>query len=533
MTHPPPANRGELSILLLEDSPLDAELTSITLAKGGVRASIRRAETREQFVAAMNNPAPLDLILADYALPSFDGLSALDLARVARPEVPFLFLSGVIGQEVAIESLKRGATDYVLKDRLDRLVPAVARAMAESRERAERRRAEAELRKSEERLRLASEAARFGTWEWDLASGAIECSASHKANLGLAPEATLTHESLVASIHPDDRERVLAGLDRAVASGEDYSSEHRVRWPDGTTHWILVRGRLYEGGRTPQMIGVTLDIDAQKQTESDLTDADRRKDQFLAMLAHELRNPLAPLRNGLEIIRLASDNGKMVRVAQGMMDRQLMQLTRLVDDLLDLSRITRGTVDLRIEEVELAPILLTAVETSRSMIDAGRHELAVSIPPGPLPLRADPVRLAQVFSNLLNNAAKYTDTGGHIRLSARRDGEEVLVSVEDDGVGIPADILPRVFEMFVQVDRTLVRAQGGLGIGLTLVKSLVELHGGRVTATSGPGRGSEFEVRLPCLQVSPDGPPAHNGSAGAGPAHLRPPAVDLTPVGAP
>ncbi|WP_437961819.1 GAF domain-containing protein [Sorangium sp. So ce119] len=228
-----------------------------------------------------------------------------------------------------------------------------------------------------------------------------------------------------------------------------------------------------------------------------LRDQDRRKDEFLATLAHELRNPLAPIRTGLEILQVAG-SGEQARKILAMMERQIGHMVRMVDDLLDVSRITRGKVELRRERVDLRSVLNGALETSRPLIEAAAHELAVRLPAEPLLLDADPTRLAQVFANLLNNAAKYTPRGGVIRLTAQREGAGVVVRVVDNGVGIPADMLPKVFDMFTQVVRSIDRAQGGLGIGLTLVRRLVELHGGTVHAESdGPGCGSTFAVRLP------------------------------------
>jgi len=222
------------------------------------------------------------------------------------------------------------------------------------------------------------------------------------------------------------------------------------------------------------------------------------RDHFLAVLSHELRNPLAALSNGLQLLEMVGTDAAQASGCRGMMGRQLNQLVRLVDDLLDISRITTGKLELRKERLNLASVLRAAVEASRPVIDGGRHELTFTLPPDPILLDADPARLAQVFLNLLNNAAKYSEPGGHIRLSVARDGGEVVVSVRDTGIGIPAAALPHVFEVFVQVDAAWQRAQGGLGIGLSLVKEFVERHGGRVEARSdGPGKGSEFVVRLP------------------------------------
>ncbi len=240
------------------------------------------------------------------------------------------------------------------------------------------------------------------------------------------------------------------------------------------------------------------------QLYRELRDADQQKDEFLATLAHELRNPLAPIRNGLQVLRLSGGRGGMADEARSMMERQLSQMVRLVDDLLDMSRITRNNLELRKERVSLAAVVNSAVETSRPLMEQVGHRFSRSLPDVPVYLDADLTRLAQVFSNLLNNAAKYTEPGGHISLTADLSGaDEVVVEVRDNGLGIPADALPRIFEMFSQVDRNMERAQGGLGIGLTLVRRLVELHGGTVEARSdGPGRGSQFVVRLPVARAT-------------------------------
>lgn len=245
---------------------------------------------------------------------------------------------------------------------------------------------------------------------------------------------------------------------------------------------------------------VARDITQRKQAEAALRDADRRKDEFLAVLAHELRNPLAPIHNSLHILRMKCERDSSNERVFEMMERQVNHMVRLVDDLLEVSRITRGKIVLRTELVELASVVRSAVETSRPFIDSSNHQLAVTFPPEPLTLEGDPVRLSQIIANLLNNAAKYTDPGGQIWLSVRREDNWVTISIRDTGTGIPPEMLPRVFDLFVQIDRNSGRAQGGLGIGLALVKSLVEMHGGTVKAFSeGSGRGSEFVVRLPLV----------------------------------
>jgi two-component system CheB/CheR fusion protein len=251
-------------------------------------------------------------------------------------------------------------------------------------------------------------------------------------------------------------------------------------------------------GQTDGWVAVLTDVTAHRKLEAALRDADRRKDEFLAILAHELRNPLAPIRNSLHILRMTTRQDAASERLGEIIERQVNHMVRLVDDLMEVSRITRGKIELRQEPIEVAAIIRGAVETSRPLIEAANHQLAVALPPEPLTLDGDLVRLTQVVANLLNNAAKYTDPGGQIWLSVRRDRDCVVLSVRDTGTGIPQDMLPRVFELFTQIDRHAGRSQGGLGIGLTLVKSLVELHGGSVHVRSeGPDRGSEFIIRLP------------------------------------
>jgi PAS domain S-box-containing protein len=247
---------------------------------------------------------------------------------------------------------------------------------------------------------------------------------------------------------------------------------------------------------------IARDMTQRKQIESALREADRRKDEFLAMLAHELRNPLAPIRNSLHLLRLIDQPDPDVMQVTELIERQVDHMVRLVDDLLEVSRITRGKIELRKEPVEIAAVVRTAVETSRPLIEAAGHQLTLSLPAEPLTLSGDPVRLAQVFANLLNNAAKYTDPGGQISFAIRASEGWIEASVRDTGMGIPPEMLSEVFNLFRQVDRHAERAQGGLGIGLTLVKSLVEMHGGTVEARSaGPGHGAEFLVRLPVDQA--------------------------------
>jgi len=280
------------------------------------------------------------------------------------------------------------------------------------------------------------------------------------------------------------------------------SIEFDYRGPGGVRRYATrLLPELGPSGETEFVLGVTQDVTDRKRAEDGLKNADRRKDEFLATLAHELRNPLAPLRSGLQVLNISQDAALAVETRK-MMDRQLSHMVRLIDDLLDVSRITSDKLVLRKEWVSLRAIVETAVETSRPVTEAAGHALNLALPEEPIWLAADPTRLSQVICNLLTNAAKYTPEGGSIKLAAAMEGGEIVFRVTDTGLGIPPEMLGEVFEMFTQVDRSLDRAQGGLGIGLALVKRLVELHGGTITALSpGLGAGSTFIVRLPLVEA--------------------------------
>jgi PAS domain S-box-containing protein len=277
-------------------------------------------------------------------------------------------------------------------------------------------------------------------------------------------------------------------------------------YPDGATLTLFGSASpLFDDrGGIRGCVAAFLDITARKKAEEALKEADRRKDEFLAMLAHELRNPLAPIRNAAHILRLVGGTDANLTRARDMIERQVQHLSRLVDDLLDVSRITRGKITLQMARLDLAGAVARAVETSRPVIDARRHQLTVTLPAAPLWVVGDATRLAQVLANLLTNAAKYTPDGGRIELLIEAKPGEAVLRVRDNGVGIAAELLPQVFDLFTQGDRSLARSEGGLGIGLTMVKSLTEMHRGCVAAFSeGPGRGSEFVVRLPTVAAGP------------------------------
>ncbi|HEY8508891.1 MAG TPA: ATP-binding protein [Steroidobacteraceae bacterium] len=373
----------------------------------------------------------------------------------------------------------------------------------------EKARADRALALSEERLRLAQAVASIGTWEWQPATRLNFLSQETFDLFGLSPGEPHLYDAWIARIEPHDLPAVRQMFNECLEKGSaevEYCYKHPARGP----LWIYSKAGMVGYAGQNCVVGISLDVTKRRQAEEALKDVNRRKDEFLAMLAHELRNPLAPIRNAAQILRVHAGGKPELDWARSVIERQTRHLSRLVDDLLDVSRMVRGQITLQKSVVDLAEIVRHAIETSRPLMRSRHHRLDVRLPSQPVRLDGDLTRLAQVVSNLLNNAAKYTQEGGHVWLDARIENQHVVLSVRDNGFGISPELLPRVFDLFTQGDRTLDRAQGGLGIGLTLVKRLVEMHGGSVEAHSeGLGKGSEFIVRLPIIegqatQESPD-----------------------------
>lgn len=363
---------------------------------------------------------------------------------------------------------------------------------------------EEKARKNELRLRLALDAAGMICFEWDIVENTVRRFDPVTLDISSIEGEFNSFGAVKDAVHPEDRERFCADIHRALTCPDGhFESQVRVLQKDGSVSWFEERGKveLDHQGRPVRLIGVAHDITVQKSAEHALKAAGRLKDEFLATLAHELRNPLAAIRNGVHVLRHRDPvnvNERRSLRPLSIIERQVEHLVHLVDDLLEVSRITTGKIALRRSRIDLAEVLHHAVEMAQPAIDRGGHELQMSCPADTLFLHGDTVRLAQVFANLLSNAAKYTNRGGKIWIAAERRHEDAVVTVRDTGVGISPEMLPRVFDLFVQVERTAGHAHGGLGIGLTLVRNLVELHGGAVEAHSkGVGHGSEFIVRLP------------------------------------
>jgi PAS domain S-box-containing protein len=368
----------------------------------------------------------------------------------------------------------------------------------------EKARADRRIAMSEERLRLAQAVAQIGAWEWDPQLRVMSFSPESHDLFGLALGAPDLSEQWFANIDTQDVEMVRSMLEECSSSGAS-EIEYRYSHPEHGSRWIYSKAGLVEHDSDCYVVGISLDVTERRQAEETLREVNQRKDEFLAMLAHELRNPLAPIRNAAQILNVHAAGKPQLEWVRAVIERQTRHLVRLVDDLLDVSRMVRGQIVLQKSVVELGEVVRHAVETSRPLIRMRKHRLSVKLPEEPVKLNADLTRLAQVLANLLNNSAKYTDEGGEISLEASAEEGLVTIRVHDNGPGISPALLPRVFDMFTQADRTLDRAQGGLGIGLTLVKRLVEMHGGSVEALSdGPGRGAEFVVCLPVQETPED-----------------------------
>ncbi len=374
----------------------------------------------------------------------------------------------------------------------------------------ERQQAASALRLSEERLRRALSAARMVAWEWNAIENRIVATDNAAEVYGLAPDTTIANsQNGFLLVHPDDVAQHRALVERAVAERGGYVSQFRIIRPsDQRVVWLEERAqaRSDDDDNALRIGGVVRDITEQKVAEEALRASDSQKDQFLAILAHELRNPLAPIRNAAQILKLKGSRGPDDTRPLAIIERQIEHMTRLIDDLLDVSRVSQGKLELRLKRIEFSEVALAAVEACRDEVEARGQVLHFNLPREPSPLNADRDRLVQVFCNLISNASKYTPTQGLIEFTALVDGQ-LVATVKDNGQGIPRDKLSEIFDLFAQVDRSLGR-QGGLGIGLTLARDLVELHGGSIEAHSeGLGRGSAFTVRLPITTAPPTAAP--------------------------
>ncbi|MGE3315699.1 MAG: response regulator [Planctomycetaceae bacterium] len=540
-----------INILIVDDEPKNLTVLESLLENPDYR--LVRAESADQALMALI-AEDFALLILDIQMPGMNGFELAQMVKLRKrtASIPIIFLTAHYSeQEHVLEGYQTGAVDYLHKPINPVILRSKVSVFAELHRKtrecsvvnhallaevAERRRAQEELshmaqeleqrvlqrtaqlmkvntalRTSEERFQLALKNSRIlvYTTDRDLRYTWISDPGASRFSI---PILGRRDDELV----PPEQAQPLMELKKRVLDSGIGAREVLSFKIDGRRfdYDLTVEALVNEQG---ERIGVTvaaMEITDLKDAEAALKEADRRKDEFLATLAHELRNPLAPIRNAIQILNLEGAGPEEWEHAKDIIDRQSRQMTRLVDDLLDVSRIQTGKLVLQFETIRLDDVVRGAIETCGPLIKQFGHTLNVSIPPEEILLKGDLTRLSQVFSNLLNNSAKYTERGGAISLIAERAGAEVCISVKDNGMGIPQEMLPDVFEMFTQVDRHLHRSQGGLGIGLRLVKRLVELHGGSVQAISaGTDAGSEFLVRLPLLQnTSSNGDPLPPGT---------------------
>ncbi len=508
-------------VLLADDN---ADMRDYVRGLLGASYQVRAVPDGAQALA-LARCTPPDLVLTDVMMPGLDGFGLLSALRSdpRTSQVPVIMLSARAGDESRAEGLDAGADDSLVK-------PFSAREL------------KARVRANLELARMRQEAARVGERERGEARVAIQARMSDAA-LSNTPDFVYTFdldgrftyvnrallslwrkaadEAIGKDFHDlgyplDLAERLHEQIRRVISTRAPVQDEVVFESHLGVRCYehILVPA-LGPGGSVEAVAGSSRDVTERKASEEALRENDRRKDEFLAMLAHELRNPLSAVGNAVSVLKL-SDDPENVDFAKDLVQRQVKQLSRLIDDLLDVSRITSGKIRLRKEFVDLGPILDQAVESVRPLLQERKHRLSASFERGRLPIEADPTRGEQVVVNLLANAAKYTESGGQIWLSAHPEGDRIVIRVRDDGIGIAPEKLPEMFELFAQGERSIARSEGGLGIGLTIVKKLVEMHGGVVKASSGgPGRGSEFVVDLPAAmspaQAGPGRSPGADG----------------------
>lgn len=505
MTQPIPTARKHvlrpLSLLLVDDNPHDRELVTRALSRHFGSLTVVPARDAVEFERALACEA-FDAAIIDYQLKWTTGIESLRKIKLSRPDCPVLMFTASGNTEVAVAAMKEGLDDYVTKTpkhyaRLPFALEACLERAHQRRElaqaRVERSQLAAIVRSSEDAIISMTPDGLVTSWN-DAAARLFGYSSEEM--LGLSIDTIIPQEL---------REEETIGRQR-VADGEHRDHYESVRLTkDGRCVSVSVRlSRMLDpAGRSIGISSIARDITERKRVEEALRLADHRKDAFLATLAHELRNPLAPIRYATRLLepgvppQMASDARKMI-------DRQLAHMAHLLDDLLDVSRVTRGVLEIRREQLDLREVIETALTAARPLFEAADQKLLAALPAEPLPVNGDAVRLAQILGNLLHNATKYTPAGGQIALSAAVAGDEVIVSVKDDGVGIAPEGLASIFELFVQLDPAGTRAAGGLGIGLSLARDLIRLHGGQIEAHSGGrGLGSEFVIRLPLARETP------------------------------
>ncbi|MGJ3245714.1 MAG: response regulator [Elainellaceae cyanobacterium] len=504
-----------LQILLLEDDPIDCELIETALRRGGIESHVTHVAHRQDFLESLNERLP-DLILADYVLPSFDGIAALQLANAICPDVPFILVSGVLGEEQAIDALKQGATDYVLKQRLERLAPAAQRALREQQERQERQKVTKALHQTDDLLRAVVDASPVGIMTLSSEQRIMTLNVAAERLYGWQASAMIDSPLLIL---PKSQQKSFDHYFAQVLQNHTVSNQEfqHLRQDGSLIDVSLSLAPLHDADDHIYGVVMTIiDITDRKQIEAQRLNllaqeraarsaaetANRIKDEFLAVLSHELRTPLNAIVGWIKLIQRGNLNPTMLQRALDTIERNATAQTQLIEDLLDLSRIIRGQLRLKIQPVDVGVLIRTTVDTLRPAADAKSIQIEMALPTNLGKILADSNRLQQVFWNLLSNAIKFTPHVGKVVVRAEPVDSYLKIQVSDSGIGVAPDFLPHVFEYFRQADGSTTRSQGGLGLGLAITRHLVELHGGTIHADSpGIGQGATFTVMLPMRVV--------------------------------
>lgn len=493
-----------LRVLIVEDSEDDTELLVYQLERSGYNVIYQQVDNASSMQTALIQQ-PWDIVLADYALPKFNATEALQVLQQTGLDLPFIIVSGSIGDGIAVAAMKAGAHDYLLKTNLARLVPAVERELQEAANRTS-------LKESEDRWQLALQGSNDGIWDWDIKTNQVFFSARWKEMLGYENHEITNHiEQWHKRVHPEDVDMLNQALaDHLAKKTKFYSSEHRLQCKNGSYKWILSRGQaLWDATGSPiRMVGSHTDISDRKQMEAALRkqteyleQANRLKDEFLAIVSHELRTPLNAILGWAQILRVRQLNPDTTASALESIERNAKLQKQLVQDLLDVSRIIQGKMRLTVAPISLIPIINNSIDTVQSTADSKGIQLQCCLDESMGVVYADPDRLQQILWNLLTNAIKFTPHGGRVEVRLSKSQDSALITVSDTGIGINPDFLPYVFERFRQEDSSMTRNYGGLGLGLAIVRHLVELHGGTVSVYSeGEGKGTTFTVMLPLMQ---------------------------------
>lgn len=516
----PPAGASEtdaksLRLLLVEDLEDDAELLLLELRRGGWKVDYTRVDNAQAMIHALEAES-WDIIISDYSMPRFSGIAALGVARQRASDLPFLLVSGTVGEEVAVQAMKAGANDYLFKGNLKRLSPTVERELREAASRREGRRVSAVLRDREMQLAEAQKLAHLGTWHLNIADKTVVWSEETAQIFGRTNNAALLPaDAFFSCIDSDDRQSLEAII--ATPSASNIAGDYRIICPGNIIRYVHIRGDIKRdtAGAAIEAAGMIQDITERKLAEHNLQQAhddlavakdaaeaaNSAKDQFLAVLSHELRTPLTPVLLTVSLLENSQQLPDEVREDLQTIRRHVEMEARLIDDLLDVTRIARGKMQLNFKTTDAHTLLQSALDIcSPERLD----DITLDLRAEHHHVRADSARLQQIFWNILGNAIKFSPHGGSIEIQTSNPSPDRLrVTIRDHGVGIDADVLPKIFNAFQQGESSLTRNFGGLGLGLAITHTLVETHGGTVKAESdGAGKGARFTVELPT--VSPN-----------------------------